>query len=117
MSPGLCLVSGQSALPDCYRSLQETLGLYAERAPMTLSEIEDRLLRVLARCTGLVEEQRLNDDRSLTMAGEPGVALENLCEQLLDQDAAVSAELLDELEKLGKAMGLNERYWNRLPRK
>ena len=82
-----------------------------------LAEIENRLLRVLDRCTGLVENDRLQGDRELTRAGEPGVALENLCEQLLDNDSVIPADLLDELAKLGTAMGLDEKYWTRLARK
>ena len=84
---------------------------------MMLAEIESRLLRVLDRCSGLVEDARLDDDRELTRAGEPGVALENLCVQLLDDDAVVPADLVDELAKLGTAMELDEKYWNRLARK
>ena len=84
---------------------------------MDLSEIEHRLLRVIALCADLVEQSRLDDDRSMTTAGEPGVALENLCEQLLDQDAVVPVEVFDEIEALGRAMGLNPTTWTRVPRR
>jgi hypothetical protein len=85
---------------------------------MTPVEVKRRLLRVLDRCTGLVEDRLLQDDRELTCAGEPGVALEILCDQLLDNDCPVPADLVDELAKLGAAMGLDEkRYWSRLARK
>jgi hypothetical protein len=45
------------------------------------------------------------------------VALENLCEQLLDQDAVVPVEVFDEIEALGRAMGLNATIWMRVPRR
>jgi hypothetical protein len=82
--------------------------------PVTLDDIESRLLHVLDRCTGLVEDDRLQGDRELTRAGEPGVALENLCEQLLDNDAIVPTDLVAELAKLGTAMELDEKHWKRL---
>ena len=82
-----------------------------------LADIENRLLRALDSCRGLVEDDRLQGDRELTRAGEPGIALENLCEQLFDNDSVVPDDLVDELAKLGTAMGLDEKYWNRLARK
>lgn len=39
--------------------------------------------------------------------GEPGVALENLCTQLYEYEAAVTAEQLRELRLLAMAMDLN----------
>jgi hypothetical protein len=41
----------------------------------------------------------------------------NLCEQLLDQDAVVPVEVFDEVEALGRAMGLNATIWMRVPRR
>ena len=79
---------------------------------MTLAEIETRLLAILGRCSGLVEEERLRCDRFLVMAREPGVALENLCVQLVDGESPVPRDLFDELVTVAKAMGLNESYWS-----
>jgi hypothetical protein len=84
---------------------------------MTLAEIEARFLRAVDGCAGLVEEERLRCDRFLAMAGEPGVALENLRVQLVDEDAAVPRDLFAELVALGRAMGLNESYWSLLRQK
>jgi hypothetical protein len=52
----------------------------------------------------------------LTRAGEPGVALENLCTQLEEYEIAISLALYDEIRLLGKAMQISETYWVGLKR-
>jgi hypothetical protein len=44
--------------------------------------------------------------RSLVEAGEPGIALENLCTQLHEYDVSVPQDLATELGDLAGAMGL-----------
>jgi hypothetical protein len=41
---------------------------------------------------------------SLVRAGEPGVALENLCTQLEEYDVAVPQDVLRELSEIASAM-------------
>jgi hypothetical protein len=77
------------------------------RAPH-LDEVEERLARVLDRVVG-VPEDRLADDRDLVEHGEPGVALEALCDQLSDADIAIPADMLAELEALAMMMGMKLR--------
>ena len=124
IAPLAALAPSLEASEGRVEALRELAPLWTGVAPswatpprVSTSEMEGRLVRVFSLCDGLVERRRLEEDRSLTTAGEPGVALENLCDQLLDQDAVVPVEVVDEIAALGRAMGLNERYWLRLPRR
>jgi hypothetical protein len=57
--------------------------------------IESALLEILADCRGLgVPDAHLDDMVALTEAGEPGIALENLCEQLFEHDVRVSRSIV-----------------------
>jgi hypothetical protein len=71
-----------------------------------LRDVEERLLRALARASGSLPDEQLHDMRSLVEAGEPGIALENLCTQLHEYDVSVSQDLATELGDLAGAMGL-----------
>jgi len=83
---------------------------------MTPQEIEAEVLGVLDRCRALgVPASELDDMVALAQAGEPGVALENLCVQLFEYDVVLSAAVHETLARLGKAMGLQDKYWTRLP--
>jgi hypothetical protein len=79
-------------------------------------EIERRLERLLDQSGGGLPEEQLGEIKSLVKAGEPGVALENFCSQLLEYDIAVPLDLVKELEKLGQAMGIDPEYWAGLRR-
>ncbi len=50
----------------------------------------------------------------LTEAGEPGIALENLCTQLFEYDVTITVSIQERLAMLGRAMGLEESQWNKL---
>jgi hypothetical protein len=71
-----------------------------------LRDVEERLERVLARATGLLPDDQLSDMASLVRAGEPGIALENLCTQLHEYDVSVTPALATELDALAATMGL-----------
>lgn len=81
------------------------------------TDLETRLLNVMALSRKLVPAEQLHDMTQLVQAGEPGVALENLCTQLYEYDAALEPDTLKQIETLGKAMGLAPKYWQRLGRK
>jgi hypothetical protein len=51
---------------------------------------------------------------SLLDAGEPGVALEHLCDQLFEYDVTVPARVLEQISAAGEAMGLASDRWNDL---
>ena len=56
-------------------------------------------------------ESILADVRGLIEHGEPGVALENLCENLYEYSVPISQQELDELEALAKAMRMPDGTW------
>lgn len=78
---------------------------------MNLQFIESRLVEILNGFEGMLPPEQLDDMRSLANAGEPGVALENFCTQLYEYDVSVPATVLEELSKLGSAMGIRPEYW------
>jgi hypothetical protein len=81
---------------------------------MTLNAIEEKLLPLLADCRDRGVPQRdLDEMEALAKAGEPGVALENLCEKLFEYEVEVSCELVHRIEELRATMGLREEYWTR----
>jgi hypothetical protein len=85
---------------------------------MSLQEIESELLRTIndLAAQGLPERD-VHRALELTKAGEPGVALENLCTQLFERDLVVSDIHRAILEKLGTQMGLKSVHWTQLRRK
>ena len=78
---------------------------------MELVEIERRLQSLLRQFGRGIPEEQLQDMKSLVEAGEPGVALENYCSQLFEYDIAVPSHVVNELEELAQAMGIDRKYW------
>lgn len=83
---------------------------------MRREEIESGLVRVIDALRGHLPAEQAQDMLDLTRAGEPGVALENLCTQLAEYEVAISLPLYDQIRLLGKAMQLDETYWVGLKR-
>ena len=81
---------------------------------MTTTPLETQVLGVLALCGGLLPQEQLDEMGQLVRAGEAGVALENLSTQLHEYDVAVGQGLIKEIELIGRAMGLDSKYWSRL---
>ncbi|WP_437779231.1 MafI family immunity protein [Sorangium sp. So ce1097] len=81
---------------------------------MELIEIERRLQHLLNQFGADLPPEQIEDMKELIQAGEPGVALENYCTQLFEYDVAVPSDIVNELEELGRAMGIHEKYWMRL---
>ncbi len=81
---------------------------------MTAAEIEARLLALLVTFDGPIPPDQLQDMRELCRAGEAGVALENFTTQLDEYEVFISPNMLEEIEQLGRAMGLDSVYWMRL---
>ncbi|HEX7862451.1 MAG TPA: sulfur carrier protein ThiS [Verrucomicrobiae bacterium] len=81
---------------------------------LNLNEIEARLLALLQAANHLLPQGELNGMIELVQAGEPGIALENFCTQLAEHDAEVPASILIAINELGRAMGIQSRYWESL---
>ena len=60
-------------------------------------------------------ERDLANAWELVDAGEPGIALENLCTQLYEYDATLDPEVVEQIRRLAIAMSLDpERVLRRL---
>jgi hypothetical protein len=76
---------------------------------------EQRLLSLVEQIGSTLSAEALADVRELIVAGEPGVAFENLCTQLFEYSVPVSEADITELRRLGELMGICPDYWQRLP--
>jgi len=84
---------------------------------LKLHEVEKSLQQVIADCRSLnVPRHQLDEMQSLTSAGEPGVALENLCTQLYEYDVVVPLAVYNRIAMLGNAMTLDAARWEILAR-
>ena len=82
---------------------------------MNFRQIEDTLLTIIASVDGnKIPADRMQSTRELTVAGEPGIALEILCSNLDDFGVAITADTLSLIREIGQAMGIDPDYWERL---
>lgn len=81
---------------------------------MELLEIERRLSQLIDQFDGGLPAEQVADMKCLVDAGEPGVALENYCSQLYEYEIDVPLRVKNELAQLGRAMGIESKYWERL---
>lgn len=85
---------------------------------MTLPEIESELVRSIYQCQSIgVPQTDFDELVQLTRAGEPGVALEILCSQLVDHNVVVPISIYDGLARVGSAMQLDAKTWVGIQRK
>jgi hypothetical protein len=82
---------------------------------MDSQEIEEQLIIILRLQDGKLMPERLREMCLLVKAAEPGIALENLCDELFEWDISISKDVLNQIISLGQFMGINEKYWKRLP--
>lgn len=73
---------------------------------MESREIDERLAAILQNVDGSLPSEQVADMLSLVRAGEPGVALENLCAQLHEYDVTVPEDVVTELKELASSMGM-----------
>jgi len=76
--------------------------------------IERAVVLIIDGLTGRLPPEQLLDFRELAQAGEPGVALENLCTQIFEYDVMIEPEVLTRIQDVGQLMKLNPKYWERL---
>lgn len=79
-----------------------------------MRKIETKVLDLIDAFEGSLPVSQLSDMRELAEAGEPGVALENLCTQLCEHDVFVSPECKHAIIGVAKAMRLAESTWQML---
>ncbi len=78
---------------------------------MDLRHIEERLATVLKSAEVWLPSDQVAEMLSLVRAGEPGVALENLCTQLDEYNVAVPENVVTELKDLASIMGMKTPRW------
>lgn len=76
--------------------------------------MERETIAICERCRGLIAQERLEECIDLSRHNEWGIALENLCSNLHEVDAAVDATTLDLIERVGTEMTLSPRNWQML---
>ena len=82
---------------------------------MNIREIELEIEQLVVSVRGLgVPDSDLDDVLQLARAGEPGIALENLCTQLFEYDVLVPQGPRAVMSSLAQAMGIAPRYVERL---
>ena len=73
------------------------------------------LRAVIIEVADFLPERDLANAWELVDAGEPGIALENLCTQLYEYDATLDPEVVEQIRRLAIAMSLDpERVLRRL---
>ena len=81
---------------------------------MDMHEIEGKLIAIITAFSNELPANEVTEMQELAKAGEPGIALENLCTQLYEYDVAVEAAYLDQIAAVGDAMGINKSNWEQL---
>jgi hypothetical protein len=78
------------------------------------SNVEGEVTALITAFDGLIPPEQLQDMKDLTSAGEQGIAYENLYTQLFEFDIELSEVQLSSIRKVGLAMGIKPKYWERL---
>jgi hypothetical protein len=77
-------------------------------------DVERRTLALLAGFGGRLRPDEVEEMESLIVAGEPGVALENMCVQLYEHDAPVDPSEVAAIAEVGDLMRIDPFYWRPL---
>lgn len=83
-------------------------------ASMDLRPIEARVTKLIGAFEDILPREQVLDMRELAAAGEPGIALENMCMQLYEYDIPVSSAQILEVASLCKSMELPDSTWQDL---
>lgn len=76
-----------------------------------LNTFKSGVRQVLESCRGLIPDVELDGMIDLVDHDEWGIALENLCTQLHEHDAALDDLTLQKIERLGSQMRLDPDHW------
>lgn len=76
-----------------------------------MTKPEARIASLLQELSVYLTEADVEQIRELLQAGEPGIALENLCTQLYEHDGECSSQQYDEIERIGRSMGISPNRW------
>jgi len=99
------------------RSTPDTILIVRQQKNM--KELDSRFVDLLSRLRSLDwhdgsdrAEFMLTDTRELIEHGEPGVALENLCQNLYEFSVSISQEDLEEIKTLAQVMQMPDDTWD-----
>ena len=81
---------------------------------MEIDQILHTLRAVVVELEAKLPASDVESAWGLIDAGEPGVALENLCTQLYEYDVSVPQQVLSRIAASGEAMGLPAELWTDL---
>lgn len=81
---------------------------------MDFESITGALRAIVVALDGRLPTVDIDNAWGLIDAGEPGVALENLCTQLYEYDVLVPREVLRQIVSAGEAMQLSPDLWKDL---
>jgi hypothetical protein len=81
---------------------------------MEMHEIKDRLLKIIQTHGAPIPPERAKCTAELVRAGESEVGFENLCTQFDEANVSLDEKTLRELEAIGRQLGTDARYWERL---
>jgi len=76
--------------------------------------IESGLLELIDAFAGRFPSEQAAGMRQLVLAGESGVAFENLCTQLFEYDVVPDRLTIGRLHELGSTLEVDSKYWQRL---
>ena len=74
---------------------------------------ERAVLLIIDDLGGRLPPEQLQYMRDLANAGEPGIALEDLCTQIFEYDVVIGTDLLAKIQDVGQAMKIDPKYWGR----
>ena len=81
---------------------------------MSNETFEMELLALIDSFGDPVPSYQLHSMREEVKAGEPEIALEDLCTQLYEYEIAVAPDLLAKIRELGQVIGISSRFWDKL---
>jgi hypothetical protein len=76
--------------------------------------LKKQMLRLLAELKPMRRAEQYNCAVEEVEAGEPGVALHAVCDNLYDYEGLISRRIYEDIKELASTMGMAERTWTML---
>ena len=78
---------------------------------MAIADIQQKLLDVLGELHGSLGDNDYAEAMEATKIGEPGVALEVICQQLFEYETRIQKRIYVRLEAIGQTMNMPDSTW------
>lgn len=79
-----------------------------------MNDIDAELSSLLDAAQSLLSEGVMEHLHSLVRGGEPALAIEELCSYLVEEDAAVTPDLVQRIARIGERLRVDASYWSPL---